>query len=438
MLPQEIIRQKRDQHPLSADQIHNFIAGVTDNTVTDAQIAAFCMAGLLNGFTVDERVHLTLSMRDSGAVLNWDDLDHPVVDKHSTGGVGDKVSLILAPVIAAAGGAVPMLSGRGLGHTGGTLDKMESIPGYNAMPGLNDLRRITADVGCAIVGATGDIAPADKRIYGVRDTTGTVESIDLITASILSKKMAAGLSGLVMDVKVGNGAFMDNMSDATDLAHALVTVACDAGLPTVARITDMNQVLGHTAGNAVEVAEAIDFLIGTHRDPRLLTVINTLCGEMLVLAGLADDLVKAKSLVMDILDTGRAAEKFAEMVQALGGPSDIVDNSSDHLPNAPIIKPVRAKSGGQITAQSTRDIGLIVVEMGGGRTDPAQDIDPRVGITDIRPIGTPVDEGDEIARIHATDDDMAQLAIQRYQSAVTIGPPDKIDPPVIHDRISNK
>ncbi len=437
MLPQEIIRHKRDKHPLSSDQIHDFITGVTDNTVTDAQIAAFCMAGLLNGFSVDERVNLTLSMRDSGAVLNWDDLDRPVVDKHSTGGVGDKVSLILAPVIAAAGGAVPMLSGRGLGHTGGTLDKMESIPGYNALPGLDKLRYVTRDVGCAIVGATGDIAPADKRIYGVRDTTGTVESIDLITASILSKKMAAGLSGLVMDVKIGNGAFMNNMTDANNLANALVTVACDAGLPTIARITDMNQVLGDSAGNAVEVAESINFLTATHRDPRLLTVIKTLCAEMLVLVGLANDLEQGKTRVMDILDNGQAAEKFGQMVVALSGPSDILDNYNDHLPVAPVIKPVIADKNGVITTQATRDIGLIVVEMGGGRTDPAQDIDPCVGITDIRSIGTPVKQGDEIARIHARNDDMADMAIQRYQSAITIGPPDKIDPPVIHDRISN-
>src|SRR6478609_3761874 len=264
MLAPEIIRKKRDGAALSAEEITFLVAGITDGGLSDAQVGALAMAFFLKGLDGDERIALTKGMRDSGTVLQWD-LSGPVLDKHSTGGVGDKVSLILAPILAACGAFVPMISGRGLGHTGGTLDKLEAIPGYDVTPSNDRLREVVSGVGCAIVGQTARLAPADRRLYAIRDATGTVESIPLIVGSILSKKLAAGLDALVMDVKAGSGAFLPARADADELALALVEVARGAGLPTVALLTDMDQVLGSTAGNAVEVRESIDYLTGAHR-----------------------------------------------------------------------------------------------------------------------------------------------------------------------------
>ena len=267
MLPQEVIRKKRDRQPLEPEEVAFMVAGLTDGSVTEGQVAALAMAVFFNGMSIDERVALTLAMRDSGTVLDWSDIERPILDKHSTGGVGDNVSLMLAPALAACGAGVPMISGRGLGHTGGTLDKLDSIPGYTTQPGNDLLRATVRQCGCAIIGQTADLAPADKRFYAIRDVTATVESIDLITASILSKKLAAGLGALVMDVKVGNGAFMNTLDDAVGLAESLVSVANGAGLPTTALITDMNGPLASAAGNAVEVANAIDFLTGPASGP---------------------------------------------------------------------------------------------------------------------------------------------------------------------------
>ena len=272
MLPQEIIRKKRNRQPLSADEISEFIKGITDGSIMDAQTAALTMAVFLNGLNADETVALTMAMRDSGDVLEWKGFDAPIVDKHSSGGVGDKVSLMLAPLLAACGVYVPMISGRGLGHTGGTLDKFDSIPGYKTMPDNDLFRRTVKEAGCAVIGQTGNLAPADKKIYAIRDVCGTVESIELITASILSKKLAAGLEYLVMDLKCGNGAFMDNIEDARKLARSIVKVANGAGTKTSALITDMNQVLGRTVGNALEMKEAVDFLKGENVDSRLAEI----------------------------------------------------------------------------------------------------------------------------------------------------------------------
>jgi thymidine phosphorylase len=278
VLPQEIICAKRDGHPLSTEDIEAFVAGMTDGSISEGQIAAFAMAVFFRGLAREESVALTRAP----------DLDRPVLDKHSTGGVGDKVSLVLAPILAACGAVVPMISGRGLGHTGGTLDKFEAIPGYTTTPDIETFQQVVREIGCAIVGQTAELAPADRRLYGVRDVTATVESIPLITASILSKKLAAGLDGLVMDVKVGNGAFMTGLEEARVLAKSIVTVAGGAGLPARALITDMNQVLGKTAGNALEVREAIDYLTGQERHPRLHGVVMGLATDMLLLAGLAE------------------------------------------------------------------------------------------------------------------------------------------------------
>ena len=291
MLPAEVIRAKREGAALSEAQIDAFVRGLVDRRWSDAQVGALAMAICLRGMTRDETVLLTRAMTHSGAVLDWSraNLAGPVLDKHSTGGVGDKVSLVLAPIVAACGAVVPMLSGRGLGHTGGTLDKLESLPGYTVTPPRSTLLRVLRDAGCAIVGASARIAPADRRLYAIRDVTSTVESLPLITASILSKKLAAGLQGLVMDVKLGNGAFCTDLDAARALAAIAGRCRASRGAATRALITDMNQVLGSTAGNALEVQEAIDFLTGAQREPRLTAVTLALAAEMLQLGGLATD-----------------------------------------------------------------------------------------------------------------------------------------------------
>src|SRR4051812_32785626 len=309
MLPQEIIRKKRDGQKLTVGEISEFINGVTAKTVSEGQVAAFCMAVLLKKMEMPERVALTSAMAKSGTVMDWssEKLSGPVLDKHSTGGIGDKVSLMLAPIVAACGGFLPMLSGRGLGHTGGTLDKMDAIPGYKSQPDIALFKKTVRETGCAIIGATPDLAPADRIIYSIRDVTGTVESLDLITASILSKKLAGGLQGLVMDVKFGTGAFMNNAADAKALAESLVLVANGAGLPTSALLTDMNEPLPSTAGNAVEVAYAIDYLTGRKREARFHEVTVELSAEMLVLGKQAADLVDARRRIEDAIASGRAA-----------------------------------------------------------------------------------------------------------------------------------
>ncbi|MEX6505084.1 thymidine phosphorylase [Jiella sp. M17.18] len=417
ILPQELIRQKRDGGALDPDAIKAFVAGFDNERVTDAQVAAFAMAVFFRGMEPAETVALTEAMRDSGEVLDWSGLDRPVVDKHSTGGIGDNVSLMLAPIVAACGAAVPMISGRGLGHTGGTLDKLESIPGYDVRPDNDIVRRTVQEVGCAIIGQTGRLAPADKRFYAIRDVTATVESIPLITASILSKKLAAGLGGLVLDVKTGSGAFMTKEGDARALAESLVAVANGAGLKTTALLTRMDEALASAAGNAVEVRNAVRFLTGAHRDAAVEEVTLALAAEMLVLAGLAADAVAARAAAARALGDGSSAETFGRMVSALGGPGDFVERMDDHLPKAPIVGAVTAEAAGSVAAVDARALGLAVVELGGGRTRPQDGIDHAVGLSDLARIGTRLERGDPLGVVHARSEDGFARAAAILRSA---------------------
>ena len=423
MLTQEIIRKKRDRHALTADEIGAFIRGVTDNSVSEGQIAAFTMAVFLNGMTRAEAVALTMAMRDSGRVLDWRScsLKGPVVDKHSTGGVGDVVSLMLGPMVAACGGFVPMISGRGLGHTGGTLDKLDSIPGYQTSVSIEKFQQVVRDVGCSIIGQTGDLAPADKRIYATRDVTATVESIALITASILSKKLAAGLDTLVMDVKSGSGAFMPTLEKSRELAQSIVEVGNGAGMKTTALLTDMNSPLAPCAGNAVEVLAAIDYLTGAARPARLHEVTMALSLELLLSSGLFQDKMAGTAALERCLQNGKAAEIFARMVAAHGGSANLLDDPRKHLPIAAVSMPVVAQADGVIAACDTRAIGMAVVALGGGRARARDTIDFAVGASGFAALGSPVRAGDTLAVVHARDEAAAQAAVAAMQSAIIIG-----------------
>lgn len=439
MLPQEIIRKKRDGQKLSPAEIKEFITGVTAKTVSEGQVAAFCMATLLKGMDMPERVALTSSMAQSGTVMNWkgENLPGPILDKHSTGGIGDKVSLMLAPIVAALGGFVPMLSGRGLGHTGGTLDKMDAIPGYKSQPDTALFRKTVREAGCAIIGATPDLAPADRIIYAIRDVTGTVESVDLITASILSKKLAGGLDALVMDVKFGTGAFMQKYDDAKALAESIVSVANGAGLPTVGLLTDMNQVLGRSAGNAVEVVEAIEYLQGRNIDKRLHEVNAALTAELLVLGKLAKDTADARKKIDEVIANGKAAEKFAVMVAALGGPADLMDKPEKYLKPAPYVKEFYAAKKGRVSAIDARAIGIGIVELGGGRARPTDGIDHAVGLTQVAQIGEEVGQGARpLAVIHARDEASWQKMAGSLSAAVTVAEAANTEEQLIRMRIA--
>jgi thymidine phosphorylase len=436
VLTAELIRRKRDGFELSDAEISQLVFGIADGSVTDAQVGALAMAIVWRGMSPPERVALTGAMTRSGDVLDWSDtgLGGPVLDKHSTGGVGDKVSLLLAPILAACGAFVPMISGRGLGHTGGTLDKLEAIPGYDVTPTNDRLREVVGQVGCAIVGQTARLAPADRRLYAIRDATGTVESIPLIVGSILSKKLAAGLDALVMDVKVGSGAMLPSLDAARELAAAIVEVATGNGMPTVALLTDMNQVLGRTAGNAVEVRESIDHLTGAARDERLLEVTLALCAEALVLGGLAPDADRARVAAADALESGAAAERFGAMVVALGGPADLVDVPSRHLPSAPVIVEIEPASRGVVSAVDVRAVGIAIVDLGGGRAREDDIVDHAVGLTEVAALGEHVEPGGRpLALVHARDEESARRAADAVRAAYVVGDagPDRVPDPVI-------
>jgi thymidine phosphorylase len=420
LLAQEVIAKKRDGKILSAQEINFFINGITDNSITESQIAAFAMATYFQDMNMDERILLVSAMRDSGQVLDWSDLhlNGPIVDKHSTGGVGDVISLMLGPMVAACGGYVPMISGRGLGHTGGTLDKLDAIPGYQTSIDISKFRQTITDVGVAIIAQSGDLAPADKRFYATRDITATVESIPLITSSILSKKLAAGLDALVMDVKTGSGAFMPTYESATDLAESIASVANGAGCKTTAILTNMNQLLASSAGNATEVQEAVNFLTGKYVNPRLHKITMALCCEMLLLAGLAENETQAHAKLQSVLDNGKAAEVFAKMVSALGGPTDFVEKTEIYLPSAEIIRPVYATQNGFISAMDTREIGMAVVKMGGGRMKSSDSIDYAVGFSDFISLGEQVDSSTSIAMVHARNEQQWQEAENNIQQAL--------------------
>ncbi len=422
MLPQEFIRKKRDGLELRAEEIQAFIEGVTADRVTEGQIAAFTMATFFKGMTRAEAVALTMAMRDSGLVLNWKSqaLNGPVVDKHSTGGVGDVVSLMLGPMLAACGCHVPMISGRGLGHTGGTLDKLDSIPGYQTNITIEKFQSVVRDVGVAIIGQTAQLAPADKRIYATRDVTSTVESIPLITASILSKKLAAGLDALVMDVKVGSGAFMPTLEKSRELARSIVEVGNGAGMTTTALLTEMNESLAPSAGNALEVRCAIDYLTGAARPARLHEVTMALCVELLASSGRFQDKMAGTARLARSLESGEAAEVFQKMVAALGGPRDLITQPDKYLASAPVQLDVIAERDGFVSECDTRALGMAVVVLGGGRQRADDVIDPAVGLTDIIELGQQVKRGDRLASIHASGHDLAVEAQAKVLDAFVI------------------
>ncbi len=437
MLPQEIIRQKRDGARLDEAAIGAFVRGLVDGSFSDAQVGAMAMAVLLRGMDTAETVALTAAMTHSGEVLNWSHagLPGPVLDKHSTGGVGDKVSLLLAPLVAACGGVVPMVSGRGLGHTGGTLDKLEALPGYQVNPDPARLLATLRSAGCAIVGASPTLAPADRRLYAVRDVTATVESLPLITASILSKKLAAGLQALVMDVKVGNGAFCTTLAQARALARALVDVAAGAGLPTVALLTDMDQVLGTHAGNALEVAAVLAALRDPARcAPRLCAVTTALAGRLLHQGGLAHSPADGEARITQAWHSGAAMAHFARMVAGLGGPADVAQDAG--LPQAPERWPVPAPRSGVVAGMDTRTLGLAIVALGGGRRRGGDAIDPRVGLAEVLPLGQAVQAGEPLAWVHAATPAAAQQAVLAVQAAFKLADAVPILPPVVLETVA--
>ena len=441
-LAQETIRRKRDGMELDDAEIEAFVRGVSDDSITDSQISAFAMAVYFQDLSTRERVALTQAMVASGETMRWHETDQshavdgPIVDKHSTGGIGDKVSLVLAPIVAACGAYVPMISGRGLGHTGGTLDKLDSIPGYDTAPSRQRFTDVVRRVGCAIIGQTTELAPADRRIYAIRDITATVESIALITASILSKKLAAGLDALVMDVKFGSGAFMQDLTAARELATSIVTVATGAGTPTTALLSDMNQVLGHSAGNAVEVRESIQFLIAERQDRRLRELTLALAAEMLLSSGLASSTQQGLALATRALDEGAAAVCFAKMVAALGGPADLLERCDDYLPTAAVQQSLQATRAGVISHIDVRALGIAVINLGGGRRRNDEAIDHSVGLTEVCGLGTQVDAGQPLAIIHAASDHDARRVLDTLQAAISISDHADAPRPIVHERIT--
>lgn len=417
--PQEIIRVVRDGGQLTDAQIERMVRGLVDDSITEGQAAAFAMAVFFRGLSTAELVTLTQAMMGSGRVMNWEGLDAPVVDKHSTGGVGDTVSLMLAPIVAACGVHVPMISGRGLGHTGGTMDKMAAIPGYQVTPDPVLFDRVVREVGCAIIGQTADLAPADGRLYAIRDVTATVESIPLITASILSKKLAAGLGGLVMDVKYGGGAFMVQRPAAEALAAMLVEVAQGAGLPTRALLTDMSEPLGSSAGNALEVRYALDYLTGVRREPRMHAVVMDLAAAMLQVAGVASEHGRARQMAEAAL-ADPAPEVWARMVRALGGPSDLLEHPDRYLPVGPVRREVMASTPGRVAAIDCRGVGLAVVALGGGRTRPTDTVDPAVGVSDLVACGDVVGPDRPLGVVWAADEEHAEIAADSLRHCVQV------------------
>ena len=431
LLPQDIIRQKRDGQPLDKTAIETFVKGLTDSSFTDAQASAMAMAIFLNGMNTEEIVNLTTQMKLSGTVLDWEGaVDGPVVDKHSTGGVGDKVTLMLAPMVAACGGYVPSITGRGLGHTGGTVDKLESVKNLNMQPGLGELKSLVAELGTAIISQTNELAPADRRLYSLRDVTSTVESIPLITASILSKKLAEGLDALVMDVKVGSGAMMNNIENARELARSIVDVGNGAGMKTEALITDMNQVLGHTAGNALEIIETLDYLSGK-QEARLHEVVMALGSRMLLVTGLAKDEAEAKAKLQDSLDSGKAAKIFADMVVKLGGPADLFEQPEKYLAKAKIVTPIKAPKAGFLAKMDVRKVGMMIVGIGGGRIDHLSTVNHAVGLTDVLSLGAQLEEGQPLAMLHIDDESLVDEAINDFLAAIEISDSAPAEAPVV-------
>ena len=434
--PYSILARKRSGEALDESEIRAVVAAAASGEWSDAQLGAFLMAVAIRGLDVAETRALTKAMLESGEEWKLADEFPTLADKHSTGGVGDKVSLVLSPILAACGQPVVMLTGRGLGHTGGTLDKAESIPGYQATPDFELFRKVVKSVGCAIIGQTADLAPADRRFYAIRDVTATVESVPLITASILSKKIAAGLEGLVMDVKVGSGAFMTSLERAEKLARSIIGTAATAGLKTHALVTDMNEVLGLTAGNALEIAESVEFLKNENRDPRLNEVVSALCAEMLIVTGIEQEPGAARAKVEVSITSGSAVEKFSQMVAELGGPTDFVEKYTDYLPRAAIEKPVRAAESGILAEVDAHAIGSAIIELGSGRQQLGDKLDLSVGISDVATIGEIVGTDRPLAIVHASSEADADLAASLIRDACTISADKPAERPVIVETLT--
>ena len=421
MIFQEIIRRKRDGHELSSSEVRAFVQGVTNGSVSDEQIAAFTMATWFRGMSHEEQSLLTLAIRDSGVVLQWHDVPGPILDKHSTGGIGDMVSFAVAPIVAECGGFVPMISGRALGHSGGTLDKLESFSGIQVTPDIETFQKWVVDRGLAIIGQTGELAPADQRIYAVRDATATVDSMPLIISSILGKKLAEGLDGLVMDVKVGSGAFMREADNGFQLADDIRKVAESAGLACTALVTDMDQPLSRSAGNALEIREALGYLTGKRRENRFHRVTIAVAAEMLVIGGLAPDPGAAEGMAMAALENGAAAERFAAMVAGQGGPNEPVERLAAELPMARMQREVAVEQEGFVHGIDTREIGLAVVELGGGRHRVSDQVDHSVGIDQLAFAGEEVGPHRPLAVIHGNDKDSMEIAAQMVRKAYHLG-----------------
>ena len=415
----EIIRNKRDGKSLSPSEIRQFVGELADGSCPPEQAAALAMAIYLNGMDFPETAMLTRAMAASGTMIDWHahDLPGPALDKHSTGGIGDKVSLILAPLVAACGGFVPMVAGRGLGHTGGTIDKLESIPGFRTGLALEDFVATVKQAGCAIISQAGALAPADGPLYAIRDVTATIESTPLITASILSKKLAAGVQALVMDIKTGNGAFMAEESAARALGEAMIGAGKAMGLPIRVMITDMSQNLGFSAGNALEVRECIDWLTGSRREARLSAVTRALAVEMLALGGLGD----GEARIERAIASGEVAERFAGMIVAQGGPADLIDRPNDYLPQATVVRPAPAPSGGTLLHVDARAIGEAIVTLGGGRRQLNDTLDLSVGFAETVPVRSEVEAGEPLALVHAASEDAANRGVADYLAACSVG-----------------
>ena len=437
MVFKNVIRKKRDGESLTSEEIDAFVQGLADSSLPAEQVAAFAMAVYFRSMDFAETGALTLAMANSGRRMRWDELRDcgPVIDKHSTGGIGDKVSFLVAPLAAACGCFVPMIAGRGLGHTGGTLDKLDAVPGYSSMPPVNEFRRVVGSVGCAIIGQTDDLAPADRRLYGIRDVTATVESTPLITASILSKKIAAGNDALVMDIKTGSGAFMEKMEDARLLARSIIGVAATTGMQTHAVITDMSQTLGWTVGNSLEIAESLAFLEGRDREPRLQEVVFALVAEMLVMTGLAPDHERARARAQAALDSGEAADRFERMVAELGGPRNLFSGVERYLPRAPLVMPIFPLAAGYVSGVDARAVGNILIGLGGGRRVAGEALDLAVGLSSVAGIGMAVGKDRPLAIVHARSQEQVQWATEALRAATTVSEVRVPPPPIVYETL---
>lgn len=434
MFPQHVIARKRDGQELNTAEITAFVRGATDGSWADYQLSAMLMAIFLNGMTTDEVAVYTDAMMNSGVVADLSGVPGIKVDKHSTGGVGDKVSLPLAAMVTACGVAVPMISGRGLGHSGGTLDKLESIPGFNVNLSLNDYAKQVAEVGCALIGQTKDLAPSDKKLYALRDVTATVECMPLICGSIMSKKLAEGIDALVLDVKFGRGAFMKDIDAARELATTMVEIGRAMGKGVTALLTAMDQPLGRSVGNAVEVAESIACLRGEGPDD-LMEVTYALGSEMLLLGKVETDLAAARTRLERSVNDGSALAKFGEIVAAQGGDARVVDDPTGVLPAAAQQVPLLAARGGVVQDVDAMEVALAALRLGAGRARAEDEVDPAVGITGLVKVGETVEQGRPLAVIHANDDEAWAAAEVQLRDCIKIGDTAMASPPLIAERI---